>query len=135
MQRLMGPVALGAACDSPRPLPAGLADITAEMGSVVERLGSLGTPLWPLVASSAYASLLSCEEIRRKLFCSLTWDSSPVGWAALARWWCQAGPEPDLPLVGSWPADRDVSHQPFREVLGGVLAFEAFALLSALGAQ
>jgi hypothetical protein len=33
----------------------------------------------------------------------------------------------DLLLVGSWPADWDVSEQPFREALGGVLAFEAFA--------
>jgi hypothetical protein len=50
------------------------------MGAVVERLGSFGTPLWPPVASTAYASLLFGEE--KKLFCSPTWDSSPVGWAA-----------------------------------------------------
>jgi hypothetical protein len=73
----MGPV-LGAAYDSPRPLQAGLADIAAEMGAVVARFGSLGTPLWPPVASSAYASLLSGEG--KKLFCSVTWDSSPAGW-------------------------------------------------------
>jgi hypothetical protein len=29
--------------------------------------------------------------------------------------------------VGSWPAGWDVSQQPFREALGGALAFEAFA--------
>ena len=34
------------------------------------------------MASSAYAFLLSGEE--RSLFCALTWDASPVGWAALA---------------------------------------------------
>ena len=32
----------------------------------------------------------------------------------------------DLLLVGPWPAGWDVSQQPFREALGGVLAFEAF---------
>jgi hypothetical protein len=40
-----------------------------------------------------------------------------------------AGSEPvlrDLLLVGSWPAGWDVSEQPFREALGGALAFEAF---------
>ena len=128
MQRLMGPVALGEAYDSPGPLPTGLAELAAEMGAVVGRFGSVGTPLWPAVASSAYSSLLSGEE--RRLFCSLTWDSSPTGWASLGRWWCWAGPEPvlrDLLLVGSWPASWDVSQQPFREALGGVLAFEALA--------
>ncbi len=48
----------------------------------------------------------------------------------LARWWSRAGPEPvllDLLLVCSWPADWDVSEQPFRVVLSGTLAFEAFA--------
>jgi hypothetical protein len=32
----------------------------------------------------------------------------------------------DLLLLGSWPACWDVSEQPFREALGGALAFEAF---------
>ncbi len=29
--------------------------------------------------------------------------------------------------MGSWPAGWDVSEQPFREALGGALAFEGFA--------
>ena len=32
----------------------------------------------------------------------------------------------ELLLVGTWPAGWDVSEQPFREALGGALAFEAF---------
>jgi hypothetical protein len=48
----------------------------------------------------------------------------------MAVWWDSSGAAPEqreLLLVGSWPADWDVSQQPFREALGGVLAFEAFA--------
>ena len=80
------------------------------------------------MASSAYAALLSGEELA--LFCALTWDASPFGWAGLARWWSHTGTEPVLLeqlLVGSWPAGWDVDEQPFREALGGALAFEAFA--------
>jgi hypothetical protein len=61
-------------------------------------------PLWHPVASSAYASLLSGEE--KMLLCALTWDSSPVGWAALARWWCHAVPEPARPAAGRLRAGR-----------------------------
>jgi hypothetical protein len=48
----------------------------------------------------------------------------------LARWRPRDGSEPalrDLLLLGTWPADWDVSQQLFREALGGALAFEAFA--------
>ena len=110
------------------PPPVGLAELASEMDAIVVRYGPLGAPLWPPVASSAYAALLSGEELA--LFCALTWDASPSGWAALARWWSCAGPEPvllELLLVGSWPDGWDVSEQPFREALGGTLAFEAFA--------
>jgi hypothetical protein len=99
-----------------------------EMRAILLRYGPSGTPLWPPVASSAYAALLSGEEMA--LFCAVTWDASTHGWAAMAVWWDAAGAEPErreLLLVGSWPADWDVSQQPFREALGGVLAFEAFA--------
>jgi hypothetical protein len=128
LHRLMGPPPADEAYDFPRALPDGIAALADEMADVVRRYGPLGAPLWPPVASSAYAALLSGEE--RSLFCALTWDASPVGWAGLARWWDLAGPTPvprDLLLVGSWPADWDVSQQPFREALGGALAFEAFA--------
>jgi hypothetical protein len=63
------------------------------------------------------------------MFCALTWDASTFGWAALAHWWDVSGPSPVLQkllLVGTWPAGWDVSEQPFREALGGALAFEAF---------
>ncbi len=64
------------------------------------------------------------------MFCALTQDASTYGWAALARWRDISGPAPVLReplLVGTWPAGRDVSKQPFREAPGGALAFEAFA--------
>ncbi len=114
--------------DRPGPLPAALAELAAEMDAVIARYGPLGSPLWPVVASSAYAALLSGEE--KLLFCALTWDTSPSGWTALARWWTLAGPEPvlhSLLLVGTWPVDWDVSEQPFRKALGGALALETSA--------
>jgi hypothetical protein len=64
------------------------------------------------------------------VFCALSWDASTFGWAALARWWDMSGPAPalrELLLVGTWQDGWDVSEQPFREALGGALAFKAFA--------
>jgi hypothetical protein len=64
------------------------------------------------------------------VFCALTRDASTTGWTALARWRDTPGPAPVLrePLpVGTWPAGRNVSKQPFREAPGGALALEAFA--------
>ncbi len=75
--------------DRPAPAPAGLAELAAEMDALLVRYGPLGVPLWPRVASSAYAALLSGEE--KSLLCPLTWDASPVGWAALGRWWSRSG--------------------------------------------
>jgi hypothetical protein len=37
----------------PSPLPAGLAELVAEMDAVITRYGPLESPLWPPVASSA----------------------------------------------------------------------------------
>ena len=68
----------------------------------------------------------------------MTWDASTHGWAAVALWWdlSEAAPaKRDLLLVGSWPADWDVSQQPFCEALGGVLAFESFAQQVNLGGR
>ena len=135
LQSLMGPVPEDG-YDHPKPGPAGLAELAADMAGVIRRYGPLGSPLWPPVASSAYGALLSGEE--RHLFCALTWDASPVGWAGLARWWDVHGPEPvlrELLMVGSWPADWDVSEQSFREALGGVLAFEEFAHAVPIGGR
>ncbi len=102
--------------------------LTAEMDAVITRYGPLGSLLWAPVAS-AYAALLTGEE--KSSCCNLTWNASPSGWAALARWWSRTGPEQVLLdlvlLVGSWQADWDVSEQPCWETLGGTLAFKAFA--------
>jgi hypothetical protein len=114
--------------DRPAPAPAGLPELAAEMNDLLSRYGPLGVPLRPHVASSAYAALLSGEE--KSLFCALTWDASPVGWAALGRWWARSGPDwelRELLLVGTWPEGWDTSEQPYREALAGALAFEGFA--------
>jgi hypothetical protein len=69
--------------DRPDPLPAGLAELAAEMDDLIQHYGPLCAPLWPPIASSAYASVLSGEE--KLLFFALTWDAPPDGWAALGR--------------------------------------------------
>jgi hypothetical protein len=113
MQHLMGPVALGQAYDSPGPLPTGLAELAAEMGEVVGRFGSVGTPLWPAVASSAssYSFLLSGEE--RRLFCSLTWHRLGVpgplvvlGRAGTSRSFATCCWSVHGPPVGTSPSNR-----------------------------
>lgn len=64
-------------------------------------------PLWPPVASSAYASFLQ-GDLRREFF-SLTWDASSNGWAALLRWW-EEGPRGrnllDRLLIGTCRTER-----------------------------
>jgi hypothetical protein len=47
------------------------------MDDFLRHYGPLGAPLWPPVASSAYAAVISGEE--KLLFCALTWDASPDG--------------------------------------------------------
>ena len=97
----MGPVSedlYDVAC----PAPEGLAALSVDLCEIIRRFAPSGSQLWPPIASSAYASLVRGEE--QSVFCSLTWDASPFGWAALARWWDLAGPVPvlrDLLLVGS----------------------------------
>jgi hypothetical protein len=122
MARMQGP-STEESYDWPGPGPTGLPELATEMRDVLLRYGSAGCPLWPPVASSAYAALLCGEDSEEQaLFCSVTWDASTHGWAAVALWWDLLGAEPvkhDLLLVGSWPADWDVSQQPFREALGG----------------
>ncbi len=48
--------------DRPAPVPAGLPALAVEMDYLLARYGPLGVPLWPHVASSAYAALISGEE-------------------------------------------------------------------------
>jgi hypothetical protein len=138
MQRLMGPQSRAGLAEAE--LPSAYAPTASDHYDQLSPLpaswpprwttssGPLGALLWPPVASSAYAALLPSEG--QSLYCSLTWDASPSRWAGLARWGSHAGPEPvllDQLFEGSWLADWDVSEQPFREALGGALAFEAFA--------
>jgi hypothetical protein len=97
--------------------------LAGEVSGLIRRFAPQGCPLWPPVPSSSYAALLSGEA--PDVFCSLTWDASTGGWAALARWWECGVPRRQL-FIGTWPAGWDVSAQPFREALGGALAFESF---------
>jgi hypothetical protein len=91
MGRLLGPSAEDS-YDRPGPAPAGLPELAMEMRAVLLRYGPAGCPLWPPVASSAYAALLCGEET--SLFCALTWDASTHGWAAVALWWDRSGAAP-----------------------------------------
>jgi hypothetical protein len=68
--------------DQLSPLPAGLSELAAETDYIITRYGPLGAPLWPPVASSAYAALLSSEE--QSLYCLR--PAGPV-WRAGGRTW------------------------------------------------
>ena len=125
LARVMGPIS-EELYDVPALASPDLVALSAELCSVIRRYAPCGRPLWPPVPSSAYRALLRGEETI--VFFALTWDASPYGWAALLRWWSSLGPAPRLHeelLIGSWPDDWDVSEQPYREALGGALAFEA----------
>jgi hypothetical protein len=114
--------------DKPRPISAELLELAGEMERVVGRYSAAGVPLWPPVASSAYASFL-LGELGPEFF-SLTWDASRHGWAALLRWWAEGPGGRSLRerlLIGSWPDGEDVSEQPYRECLAAPLALEAAA--------
>ena len=71
--RLAGPID-EATYDRPRPISAELRELAGEMERVVGRYSAAGVPLWPPVASSAYASFL-LGELGSEFF-SLTWDAS-----------------------------------------------------------
>ena len=72
------------AYDRPRPTTGEMRGLAADMVAIVERHSEAGVPLWPLVASSAYAAFLR-GELGLEFF-ALTWDASTHGWAALMRW-------------------------------------------------
>ena len=81
--RLMGPVsAREDAYDEARLAPEGLADLSVELCDVDRRFAPKGCPRLPPFASST--SLLRGDE--KAVFCALTLDSSPLGWAALVCW-------------------------------------------------
>ena len=127
LARLAGPV-VEEAYDRSEPVSDALRSLTGEIVAVVERYSGAGVPLWPPVASTAYASFLRGEAGPE--FFALTWDASPLGWAALLRWWEEASgcrALRDRLLVGTWPDGEDVSAQPYRECLAAPLALEAAA--------
>ena len=131
LARVMGPIS-EELYDVPFPASPELVALSSELCTVIERYAPLGSPLWPPVPSSAYRALLRGEETA--VFFALTWDASPLGWAALLRWWSSPGSSPTLReelLIGSWPAGWD----PHREALGGALAFEAAILRADLGGR
>ena len=100
--------------------------LAREIRMVVERFSAQGVPLWPPVPSSAYAAFLRGDE--RQVFFSLTWDASPLGWAALVRWWSADTGSRFLReqlLIGTWPEGEDVAEQAHRECLAASLALEA----------
>ncbi len=106
------------------------------MEAVVERYGEAGVPLWPPVASSAYAAFMR-GDLGPEYF-ALSWDASTHGWAALLRWWEYASSDSVLReelLVGTWPRGEDVSEQPYRECLAAPLALEAAARVLDLGGR
>ncbi len=75
------------------------------MRAVILRYGTAGCPLWPPVASSAYAALLCGEE--KSLFCSVTWDASTHGWAAVAVWWSPWQPTPSFAPTPPWRGELE----------------------------
>ena len=114
--------------DRRQPVSAEMRALAGEMAEVVEHYSGSGVPLWPPVASSAYASFVR-GELGPEFF-ALTWDASSYGWAALLRWWAE-GPNgralQETLLVGTWPVGEDVSEQPYRECLAAPLALEGAA--------
>ncbi|MFN5017560.1 hypothetical protein [Bradyrhizobium sp.] len=122
--------------DAPRLVTGELRELSCEMEAVVERYGEAGVPLWPPVASSAYAAFMRGD--LGPEYYALSWDASTHGWAALLRGWNSAPPGSVLReelLVGTWPLGEDVSEQQYRECLAAPLALEAAARVLDLGGQ
>jgi hypothetical protein len=126
---LTGP-ADDATYDNPIIITSEMRALARELRHVTERFAPAGAPLWAPVASSAYSSFLRGDADVRERFFSLTLDASPLGWAALLRWWTSSSGTwvlRDLLLVGSWPDHSPVSEQPHLECLAAPLALEAAA--------
>jgi hypothetical protein len=101
-------------------MDANLSAVADEIVHVVRVFGPLGRPLWPPVASSLLGAFERGEA--RDNLAVLSTDSSPVGWAALLRWW-EGTHIRELMLIGSWPAGAPISEQVHREALGVVSAY------------
>ena len=70
------------------PPPEDKLPLAVEIGAVFTRYTSLGTPIWPPVPQALLAynmAILNGSETAT--FCSLTWDASPLDWAAVGWWW------------------------------------------------
>ncbi len=104
----MGPVT-EEAYDLPMPPLAGMLLLAGENGAILARFTGFGTPICLSVPSSAYAALLNGSET--VAFCSLTWNASPLCWAAVGLWWASSNGvmvERELPLIGSgWGRVRE----------------------------
>ncbi len=101
-------------------LPA-VCEATVFVRGILEEYAETGRPLWPPVPSSLYAAFLA-RDITLSRVVVISWDASVRGWGALVR--SMAHPDGKV-IVGTLPDTEDMQHQPRRETLGGVLAFEA----------
>ena len=63
------------------------------MRTAMEKYGTAGQPLWPVVPSSLYGSFLAGEETDARVLV-ITFDASVHGWVAVLR------TSPDDPGVG-----------------------------------
>ncbi len=109
------------AYDTLVPVPPAVCEAAVFVRGILEEYAETGRPLWPPVPSSLYAAFLA-GDITLSWVVVISWDASVRGWGALVR--SAAHPTGKI-IVGSLPDTEDMQHQPRRETLGGVLAFEA----------
>jgi hypothetical protein len=102
-------------------VPPAVCEAAVFVRGILEAYAETGRPLWPPVPSSLYAAFLAGDiDLSRVVI--ISWDASVRGWGALVR--SRAHPDGKV-VVGTLPDTEDMLHQPRRETLGGVLAFEA----------
>ena len=115
--------------DSEIPVTPLLQALCQKMLDIVMQYGSVGSELWPVEPATLYDRFM--RGLLHSLFFVLTWDASPTGWAALARWWATLPTGRrvlrDLRLVGTWPPHADITEQAHREAWAGTLAFCALS--------
>ena len=106
------------------------------MRAALDRYGSAGQPLWPVVPSSLYGAFLAGEEREARILV-ITFDASVHGWAAVLR---TSPVEPGVVVVGGYRTAVDLlgaafispaalpdcpAAQIYREALAGFLATQA----------
>ena len=115
-------------------------DALEYMRIALERYGTAGQPLWPVVPSSLYGAFLDGEASDVRLLV-ITFDASVHGWGAVIR----ASPhEPGVEVVGGYRQAHDLLGgayiepsalpkcpvaQVYREALAGLLATHAASLV------